>query len=69
MRRSLIPRTCQLTNLEVLCFVLGWYGGTVQMVADAVGATPGRVLMADRNDLIAMCRTAQLSRRMVGDRK
>lgn len=65
-RPALLPRACHLTNLEVLVFVLGWYDGNVKMVADALGVTPGRVLLADRDELIAMCRTAQLCNRMMG---
>lgn len=66
MAPTLVRTTCQLSNLEVLCFVLGWHGGTVKMVADAVGATPGRVLMADYQDMVDLCRTAQLCQRMLG---
>ena len=51
--------TCQLTNVEVLCFVLGWQGGTVHQVADELGVKVDEVLRADHKQMHHWCRMAQ----------
>ena len=48
-----------MTNTQILCFVLGWQGGTVHQVADALKIEPNWVLMADDNYMQILCRRAQ----------
>lgn len=50
---------CQLTNTEVLCFVLGWQGGTIHQVADALNVSSDEILDADHDKMTDLCRKAQ----------
>lgn len=51
---------CQLTNLEVLCFVLGWQGGTLEQVRRALAVAPGLIENANAEEMRDLCRKAQL---------
>lgn len=57
---------CELTNSEVLIFVLGWQGGTLKMVCDVLGVRASQVLGAKHGDMVALCSNAQLVRRLSG---
>ncbi len=51
---------CDMTNLEVICFVLGWQGGTLEQVAKALNVHTDIVLNADNSKMLELCRKAQL---------
>jgi len=53
-----------LSNTEILCFVLGWQGGTVHQVAQCLMVTTDTILKADANVMHDLCRTAQKVRMM-----
>lgn len=48
-----------LTNTAVLCFILGWQGGTVHQVADALGVTRDDILTASYTRMGELARKAQ----------
>ncbi len=60
-----------LSNLEVLIFVLGLQGGTLQQVCTALGIGRGKpdcvpesvILDADHEEMNRLCRLAQTYRR------
>lgn len=49
-----------LTNTEILCFVLGWQGGTVHQVAKALEVEVQYILDANHDQMLDLCRKAQL---------
>jgi hypothetical protein len=51
-----------LTNTAVLCFVLGWQGGTVFQVAEALRCDTDDILEADYDGMGILCRRAQTVR-------
>lgn len=51
----------KMSNAEILCFVLGWQGGTVHQVAEALDVSVDLILEADIDTLRALCRGAQLA--------
>lgn len=55
-----------LTNTEILCYVLGWQGGTVYEVAKVIGTSPDSILNADDERLRFLCRLAQKARAILG---
>ncbi len=58
----MIP-SCPLTNTEVLCFVIGWQGGTLAELALAL-CVPGEMIQtADREKMQELCRRAQVYNR------
>ena len=48
-----------MSTTEILCFVLGWQGGTVHQVARALDVTTSHVLEATYDDMQDLCRQAQ----------
>lgn len=55
-------KPCQLTNTEVLCFVLGWQGDTLADLAKTLEVPAETILNADRTAMQNLCRRAQLRR-------
>lgn len=53
----------KLTNLEILCFVLGQQGGTVHQVARDLSVTANEILEADYEKMQELCRAAQKVKR------
>lgn len=51
-----------MTNTEILCFVLGWQGGTIHQVSEKIGMPVDTILTADDEQMRKLCRMAQLSR-------
>lgn len=51
-----------MSNTEVLCFVLGWQGGTIHQVAQQLGVTTQLILDADYDMMQWLCRLAQVRR-------
>lgn len=51
-----------MPNTHVLCFVLGWQGGTIHQVAAALGVTTQSILDADYDIMGELCRKAQAVR-------
>jgi hypothetical protein len=47
------------TNMESLCFILGWQGGTLRQVADALSTTESDILNADNSRMHDLAREAQ----------
>lgn len=58
---------CELTNLQVLCFVLGWQGGTLEEVRRALAVRPGLIESANAEEMEELCRKAQVYRRFHGE--
>lgn len=48
-----------LTNTAILCFVLGYQGGTVHQVAKELGVTVDDIIGADSDKMGILCRMAQ----------
>lgn len=48
-----------MTNTEILCFVLGWQGGTVHQVAATLGVAVDDVIIATPEKMRELCRLAQ----------
>lgn len=48
-----------LTNTHILCFVLGWQGGTVHQVAQELGVTTSDIIDAGDARMGELCRVAQ----------
>lgn len=48
-----------LSNTAVLCFVLGWQGGTIHLVAQALDVTTTDIFNADAQRMGELCRIAQ----------
>lgn len=48
-----------LTNTEILCYVLGWQGGTIFLVAKALGVDTNDILYANDERMQELCRIAQ----------
>ena len=48
-----------LSNTEILCFVLGWQGGTVHQVAEILHVEIAAILDADHDQMHTLCRAAQ----------
>lgn len=55
-----------LTNTEILCYVLGWQGGSIHQVARAMNVETDEVLAADATRMRELCRMAQVVRRREG---
>lgn len=55
-----------LTNTEILCYVLGWQGGTIHQVGAALNCSCDRILKATGDDLHMLCRDAQYARMNAG---
>ena len=53
-------KTCPLTNTQVLCFCLGWQGGTIHQVADKLQVTLDDILDADADKMIELCNKCRL---------
>ncbi len=52
------------TSTEILCWVMGWQGGTVHQVAKRLNITTDAVLKASGETLRDLCRLAQELRRI-----
>lgn len=50
---------CPLSNTHVLCFVLGWQGGTIHQVAQELDVSNNTILDADEATMNWLCRLAQ----------
>jgi len=48
-----------MTNTQILCFVLGWQGGTVHLVAKELQCSVSMILDASDDDMQVLCRKAQ----------
>ena len=48
-----------LSNTEILCFVIGWQGGTIHQLARALDVTNRLILEATYDDMQWLCRQAQ----------
>jgi hypothetical protein len=48
-----------VTNTEILCFILGWQGGTIHQVGAALNCSCDRILHAQADDFRMLCRDAQ----------
>lgn len=48
-----------LPNLQVLCFVLGYQGGTLHQIANELGIAASDILDADYDQMGELCRKAQ----------
>lgn len=57
-RRKQPPKQI-MSNTAILCFVLGWQGGTIHQVAREIGSTTGEILDADYEAMGDLCRKAQ----------
>lgn len=53
----------KLTNTEVLCYVLGWQGGTVHQVQQALAVRLEGILESNAEAMGELCRRAQVYRR------
>jgi hypothetical protein len=51
-----------MSNTEILCFVLGWQGGTVHQTAERLGVTTDDILNATPERMRELCRLAQQRR-------
>lgn len=49
-----------MTNTEILCWILGWQGGTLQQVSNELETTETVILAAEGECLRDLCRRAQL---------
>lgn len=49
----------KLTNLEILCFVRGWQGGTVHQMAAELQMLPSEIIDATYDDMQLFMRKAQ----------
>lgn len=47
-----------LTNTQILCYVLGWQGGTIHQVAEKIKVSTDEILKANGEQLHALCRKA-----------
>lgn len=54
--------TNKFSNLEILCFILGWQGGTIYQVAEKLEVTPIQILNASEDRLKKLVRIAQHKR-------
>lgn len=52
-----------MPNTHVLCFVLGWQGGTIHQVAKLLGVTTSDICNADYDRMGDLCRMAQEKRK------
>ena len=48
-----------MNHTQVLCFVLGWQGGTLHQVSDTLGVPQLEILAADEHKMGELCRLAQ----------
>lgn len=48
-----------VSNLECLCFILGWQGGTVHQVAAMLDVSPDAITEAGHNEMQDLMRAAQ----------
>lgn len=48
-----------MSNTAILCFVLGWQGGTIYQVAKEIGCKTDEILDADYEAIGELCRKAQ----------
>jgi len=51
-----------MSNTEILCFILGWQGGTIHQVAQEMNVLPTEILSATPDEMRALCRIAQRKR-------
>lgn len=51
-----------MSNTEILCYILGWQGGTVHQVASELGETVETILHADDEQMGILARAAQQKR-------
>ncbi len=51
-----------MMNTEILCFVLGWQGGTVHMVSERLAVGTDDILNASPERMRELCRLAQMKR-------
>ena len=54
---------CELTNTEVLCFVVGWQGGTLTELSLALCVPAEKIQNATREEMQDLCRRAQVYNR------
>ncbi len=57
-----------LTNTEILCFVLGWQGGTIHQVSRTLSVPSDDILNADAERMRGLCRMAQLAKQQERNR-
>jgi hypothetical protein len=60
--RNDAPCHGHLSSTEILCFILGWQGGTIHQVAQQLDVTNDLILNADYEVMQWLCRLAQLRR-------
>lgn len=48
-----------MNNTEILCFVLGWQGGTVHQVSQKLNISITEILDANPEQMRELCRKAQ----------
>lgn len=51
-----------ISNTEILMFILGWQGGTIHQLADAMGVPNWRIMNATYDDMQDLMRLAQQKR-------
>ena len=51
-----------MSNTEILCYVLGWQGGTVHQIASELRVTVETILQADDEQMDILARAAQQAR-------
>lgn len=54
------PVCGDMTLTEILCFVLGWQGGTIHLVSKELGVPAEVILEADYPTMGWLCRLAQV---------
>lgn len=59
---TVLTRMLTISNTEILCFILGWQGGTVHQVAEALGVASELILNADYMLMQHLMRKAQIAR-------
>jgi hypothetical protein len=48
-----------MTNTSILCFVIGWQGGTIHQLVDALKVSHNDILNATDEEMGILCRKAQ----------
>lgn len=51
-----------MNNTAILCFILGWQGGTVHQVSEVLGLSVSTILDANTSEMELLCRKAQTAR-------
>ncbi|HEX4283687.1 MAG TPA: hypothetical protein VHZ28_01255, partial [Terracidiphilus sp.] len=49
----------RLSNTEILCFIVGWQGGTLHQLAEKLGVSTNEILHADYDQMQDLMRLAQ----------